>query len=48
MGELKKVSWPTFKDVIASTKVVFFSTVIVSAVLGLLDWLFTSGLGFIY
>ncbi|HAP44674.1 MAG: preprotein translocase subunit SecE [Spirochaetes bacterium GWD1_61_31] len=33
VGELKKVVWPTRDSVIASTKVVIFSTVLVAAFL---------------
>jgi preprotein translocase subunit SecE len=35
--ELKKVIWPTRDDVISSVKVVMVSTVIIAAVLGLID-----------
>jgi preprotein translocase subunit SecE len=35
--ELRKVVWPTRDDVISSVKVVLVSTVIIAAVLGLID-----------
>ena len=36
-AELKKVTWPGRDEVIASTKVVLISTIIIAAVLGLVD-----------
>lgn len=47
-GELRKVTWPTRSDILSSTKVVFISTVVVAAVLGLLDWIFTKGLFLVF
>jgi preprotein translocase subunit SecE len=38
-GELKKVTWPSRDEVISSTKVVLVSTVVIAAVLGLVDFL---------
>lgn len=43
-AELKKVSWPTRADVISSVKVVIISTVIIAAILGALDILFSYGM----
>ncbi|MBN2210377.1 MAG: preprotein translocase subunit SecE [Sedimentisphaerales bacterium] len=40
-GEMKKVSWSTFKEVTASTKVVIITVVIMSILLGCVDWIFT-------
>lgn len=40
-AELKKVVWPSKEDVLSSIKVVIISTVIVSIILGLLDFGFT-------
>jgi preprotein translocase subunit SecE len=37
-AELKKVTWPSREEVIASTKVVLVSTVVIAAVLGLVDF----------
>lgn len=41
--EMKRVSWPTSKDVFHTTRVVLISTVIIAAVLGLVDWLLLNG-----
>ena len=48
MAELKKVTWPTRNEVLSSVKVVFFSTLVVAVILGLLDWLFTQGLRLVF
>ena len=40
-AELKKVVWPTKADVLSSIKVVIISTIIVAALLGLLDFGFS-------
>lgn len=37
VGELKKVTWPTKDDVLASVKVVIVLTLVVSIILGALD-----------
>ncbi len=37
LAELKKVSWPTRDEVMASTKVVLLSTILIAAVLGIVD-----------
>ena len=42
-AELKKVVWPGRDDVVSSVKVVIISTVIVAAILGLLDFLLLLG-----
>ncbi len=42
--EMKKVTWPSRKDTIASTSVVLVITIIVSLYLGLADWLITRGI----
>lgn len=47
-AELRKVVWPNREDVVASTKVVVVSTVIVAAALGLVDLLLVSGIDFIF
>jgi len=39
--EIKKVTWPTRKELIASTAVVLLTTFIVAAYLGLVDLLLT-------
>jgi preprotein translocase subunit SecE len=38
-AELKKVTWPSRDEVISSTKVVLVSTIVIAAVLGLVDFL---------
>ena len=48
VGELKKVVWPTRKEVLASVKVVLISTIVMAVILGLLDWLFTAGLRLVF
>ncbi len=40
-GEMKKVSWSTFKEITASTQIVIITVVIMSFLLGCVDWLFT-------
>ena len=47
-AELKKVIWPSKNDVLSSVAVVLVSTIIVAAVLGLLDFLFVSGMNLIF
>jgi len=37
-AELKKVTWPNRDEVISSTKVVLLSTLVIAAVLGLVDF----------
>jgi len=47
-AELRKVIWPSREDVISSVKVVIISTVIVAAVLGLIDVLLLFGIRAIF
>ena len=47
-AELRKVSWPSREDVISSVKVVIISTVIIAAVLGLVDVLLLLGVQAIF
>jgi preprotein translocase subunit SecE len=47
-AELRKVIWPGRDDVISSVKVVIISTVIIAAVLGLIDFLLTLGVQAIF
>ena len=42
-AELRKVVWPGRDDVISSVKVVLISTLVVAAILGLLDFLLNLG-----
>lgn len=46
--ELRNVRWPTRSDVVASVKVVIVSTVLIAAVLGVLDVLFSSGMRLVF
>jgi len=48
VAELKKVVWPGRDDVISSVKVVIVSTVIIAAVLGLIDFLLLLGIRAIF
>jgi preprotein translocase subunit SecE len=47
-AELRKVIWPSRDDVVSSVKVVIISTVIVAAVLGLVDVLLLFGIRAIF
>ena len=47
-GELRKVIWPGRDDVISSVKVVIISTVIIAAILGLIDILLLLGVQAIF
>jgi len=47
-AELKKVVWPGRDDVISSVKVVLVSTVVVAAVLGVIDVLLLLGINSIF
>jgi preprotein translocase subunit SecE len=38
-AELKKVTWPNREEVIASTKVVLLSTLLIALLLGLVDFI---------
>ena len=47
-AELRKVIWPSREDVISSVKVVIISTIIIAAVLGLVDVLLLLGVQAIF
>jgi len=47
-AELKKVIWPSRDDVVSSVKVVIVSTIIVAAILGLIDVLLLFGIRAIF
>ena len=47
-AELKKVVWPGRDDVISSVKVVLIFTVIIAAILGLIDFLLLLGVRAIF
>ena len=43
--EIKKVTWPTRKETMASTVVVLVTTFIIGAFLGIVDFLLSTGVG---
>jgi preprotein translocase subunit SecE len=43
-AELRKVVWPGRDDVISSVKVVVLSTLVVAAILGVIDWVLFRGI----
>ena len=47
-AELRKVIWPSREDVVSSVKVVIISTVIIAAILGLVDVLLLFGIRAIF
>ncbi len=47
IGELRKVSWPTKEDALALTRIVLIVTVIMSAILGIFDFIFSRLVGFL-
>ncbi len=47
-SELRKVVWPSREDVIASTKVVLVSTLVMACVLGLFDYLIDVGITIVF
>ena len=47
-AELRKVIWPSREDAINSVKIVIISTVIIAAILGLIDVLLLFGIRFIF
>jgi preprotein translocase subunit SecE len=47
-AELRKVVWPSREDVIASTKVVLVSTLIMACVLGFIDYLLVVGIDVVF
>ena len=44
-GELRKVSWPSREEALALTRIVLIVTVIMSAILGILDFIFARLVG---
>ena len=47
-AELRKVIWPSRDDVVSSVKVVIISTLIIAAILGLIDLLLLLGIRAIF
>jgi preprotein translocase subunit SecE len=48
VAEMRKVIWPGRDEVVASTKVVVVSTVIIACVLGLVDVLLLMGINLVF
>ncbi len=46
-SEVKKITWPTFSQVVHNTGVVITAIIIVGAIIWVLDQLFRLGIGFI-
>jgi len=44
-GELRKVSWPTREEALSLTRIVLIVTIIMSAILGILDFIFARLVG---
>jgi preprotein translocase subunit SecE len=44
-GELRKVTWPTREEALALTRIVLIVTIIMSAILGILDFIFARLVG---
>jgi preprotein translocase subunit SecE len=47
-GELKKVTWPSREEVVASTKVVLVSVALIAIALGLVDFLIFRGIDLVF
>ncbi|PKL08859.1 MAG: preprotein translocase subunit SecE [Spirochaetae bacterium HGW-Spirochaetae-7] len=47
-GELKKVIWPSRDSVIASTKIVLVSTLVVALFLGVVDFILVRGIDLLF
>ena len=47
-AELKKVTWPSREETVASTKVVIVSTIIIAAMLGLVDLILFQVMNFLF
>ncbi|NLE83978.1 MAG: preprotein translocase subunit SecE [Chloroflexi bacterium] len=47
IGELRKVSWPTREEALALTRIVLIVTVLMSAILGVLDFIFARLVGWL-
>ncbi|MDQ3952573.1 MAG: preprotein translocase subunit SecE [Actinomycetota bacterium] len=48
IGELKKVAWPTRKEVVAYSTVVFVAVVVIAAIIFGMDYVFAKGVLFLY
>ncbi len=48
IGELRKVAWPTRKEVVAYSTVVFVSVVVIAAIIFGMDYVFAKGVLILY
>lgn len=48
VSEMKKVTWPSGKQVLSYTKVILFTTVVFAVILGLADFLLLRGAFFVF
>lgn len=48
IGELRKVAWPTRKEVVAYSTVVFVAVVVIAAIIFGMDYVFAKGVLFLY
>ena len=48
IAELRKVAWPTRKEVVAYSTVVFVSVVVIAAIIFGMDYVFAKGVLFLY
>lgn len=48
IAELKKVAWPSRKEVVAYSTVVFVSVVVIAAIIFGMDYVFAKGVLFLY
>jgi preprotein translocase subunit SecE len=46
-AETRRVTWPSFKQVQATTVVVMITVALFAAYLGLLDWIYTRGMSWL-
>jgi preprotein translocase subunit SecE len=47
IGEIRKVNWPTTKEALHLTRIVLIVLVVMAAILGLLDFVFSKIIGLI-
>ncbi len=47
MGEIRKVNWPTTKEALHLTRIVLIVLLVMAAILGLLDYVFSQIIGLI-
>lgn len=45
VGELRKVTWPSREEALSLTRIVLIVTIVMSAILGVLDFLFARMVG---